>query len=202
MAFKLTSSAILLVLANMIPLFGIFVFGWDAVTILVLYWLESVIIGGLNVVKILSVRDLDTPSSLFLLGNIFYACFFIIHFGMFTWGHGEFLKGMFGAEPLLLGITEGGPIMWTALSFLISHIFSMIINFFGKKEYLGRTPNAQMMQPYGRVFVMHLVVLFGGFFVQNFGAPVLAVVLLIILKTGIDLAAHSKDHKTNETIAL
>ena len=185
----------------MIPLFGIFLFGWDAVTILVLYWLESVIIGGLNVVKILSVRISDTPSNLFFLGNIFTACFFIVHFGMFTWGHGEFLKGMFGADSLLLGIREGGAIMWTALSFLMSHIFSMIINFYGKKEYLGRTPNAQMMQPYGRVFVMHLVVLFGGFLVQSFGAPILAVILLIILKTGIDLAAHSKEHKHKDAIA-
>jgi drug/metabolite transporter superfamily protein YnfA len=121
---------------------------------------------------------------------------------MFTWGHGEFLKEIFGAGSLFSGIREGGAIMWTALSFLISHLFSMLINFYGKKEYLGRTPNTQMMQPYGRVFVMHLVVLFGGFLVQRFGAPVLAVILLIILKTGIDLAAHSKEHRINETIAL
>lgn len=198
MSFKLTSSAILLVLANMIPLFGIFLFGWDAVTILVLYWLESVIIGGLNVVKILSVRPPDVSSNLFFLGNLFTACFFTVHFGMFTWGHGEFLKEIFGAGSLLSGIREGGAIMWTALSFLLSHIFSMIINFYGKKEYLGRAPNAQMMQPYGRVFIMHLVVLFGGFLVQSFGAPVLAVILLIILKTGIDLVAHSKEHRSAE----
>lgn len=186
----------------MTPLFGIFLFGWDAVTILVLYWLESVIIGGLNVIKILSVKNSDMPSNLFFLGNIFNACFFTVHFGMFTWVHGEFLKEIFGAESLLSGVKEGGPIMWTALSFLMSHLFSMLINFYGKKEYLGRTPNAQMMQPYGRVFVMHLVVLFGGFLVQSFGAPVLAVVLLIVLKTGIDLAAHNKEHKDKSAITL
>ena len=200
MPFKLTSSALLLVLANMIPLFGIFLFGWDAVTILVLYWLESVIIGGLNVVKILSVRTCDTPSHLFFLGNIFNACFFIMHFGMFTWGHAEFLKEIFGAASLLSGIREGGAIMWTALSFLLSHVFSMFINFYGKKEYLGRSPNVQMMQPYGRIFVMHIVVLFGGFLVQSFGEPVLAVILLIILKTVIDLMAHSKEHKARNIV--
>ena len=97
MAFKLTSSAILLVWANMIPLFGIFLFGWDAVTILVLYWLESVIIGALNIVKILSVRTSETPPNLFVLGNLFTAFFFTVHFGMFTWVHGEFLKEIFGA---------------------------------------------------------------------------------------------------------
>ena len=199
MPFKLTSSAVLLVLANMTPVFGVFLFGWDAVTILVLYWLETVIIGGLNFVKILSLRTSDTPSNLFFLGNIYTACFFIVHFGIFTWIHGEFLKEMFGAESLLSGISEGGAIMWTALSFFISHIFSMIINFYGKKEYLGRTPKTQMRQPYDRVFVMNMAAVFGGYLVQNFGAPVLAVILLIVIKTGIDLAAHSKEHKDSKS---
>ncbi len=200
MAFKFTSSAAFLILVNAIPLFGIFLFGWDAVTILVLYWLESVVIGTLNVIKILSVRKSGAATGLFILGNLFSAGFFTVHYGMFTWGHGEFLKEIFGAVSLLSGLKNGGPIMWTALSFLLSHIFSMLINFYGKKEYLDRTPNTQMMQPYGRVFVMHLVVLFGGFLVQSFGEPVLAVVLLIILKAAIDLAAHNKEHKTPEAL--
>lgn len=202
MLTKLTSSAVFLILANAIPLFGIFLFGWDAVTILVLYWLESAIIGGLNFVKILSVRKTETTSKLFFLGNLFTAAFFAVHYGTFTWGHGVFLKEMFGAKFLLSGIMEGGPILWAALSFLISHIFSMIINFYGKKEYLSRSPNEQMFQPYSRVFVMHLVVLFGGFLAQSFGAPIIAVVLLIFLKTGIDLVSHRKEHDLGQPDTL
>jgi len=203
MPLKLTSSAIFLILANAIPIFGIFLFGWDAITILQLYWLESIIIGGLNVVKILSVRMSETVPKFFIMGNLFIAGFFSIHYGMFTWGHGVFLKEIFGAESLLSGLIEGGPIFWTALSFLLSHVFSMLINFYGKKEYLGRSPNEQMFQPYARVMIMHLVVLFGGFLVQSYGEPVLAVVLLIVLKTVIDLVAHRKEHRqqvTTETI--
>lgn len=195
---KLTSSAAFLILANFVPLAGIFLFGWDAVTILVLYWLESVIIGGLNVIKILSVREADSKSTLF--SNVFTAGFFSVHYGMFTWGHGTFLKEIFGAESLVSGLPSGGPVFWAALSFLVSHLISMFINFYGKKEYLGRSPNEQMMQPYGRVFVMHLVVLLGGFLVQSFGAPVMAVMMLIVLKTGIDLAAHKKEHAAREVI--
>ena len=91
---------------------------------------------------------------------------------------------MFDAEPKVFG-------------------FSMFINFFGKKEYLGRETGKQMMSVYGRVFVMHFVIILGGFAVQAFGAPVLAVVMLIILKTVIDLAAHKKEHRdpiTTETL--
>lgn len=200
MPYKLTSSAVFLILANAIPIFGIVFFGWDAVTILVLYWLESVIIGMLNVVKILSVRTSEDAPELFFFGNLFTAVFFTVHYGMFTMGHGVFLKEMFGAGSLFSGIKEGGPIMWTALSFLVSHIFSMLINFYGKKEYLGRLATEQMFTPYGRVIVMHLVVLVGGLLVQSFGAPILAVILLIVLKTGIDLIAHNKEHKTGRNV--
>ena len=200
MPFKLTSSAIFLILANAVPIFGVLFWGWDARSILILYWLESVIIGGLNIIKILSIREEQGRVKPFLLSNLGSAAFFTVHFGMFTWVHGAFLKEIFGVDSLLSGLIQGGPIIWTLLSFLISHAFSMFVNFYGKKEYLGRSPNEQMMQPYSRVFVMHLVVLFGGFLVQSFDAPVLAVVLLIALKTLIDLAAHRKEHRTREAV--
>jgi len=61
MPFKLTSSAIFLILANVVPIFGVLYWGWDATAILVLYWLESVIMGLLNVPKILACRQTEGP---------------------------------------------------------------------------------------------------------------------------------------------
>lgn len=200
MPFKLTSSAVFLILANAIPILGIFLFGWDAVTILVLYWLESVIIGALNVIKILSVRTSEDAPKLFFLGNLFIAAFFSVHYGIFTMVHGIFLKEVFGAEYIFTGLMAGGPILWTALSFLLSHLFSMVVNFYGKAEYLGRQPTAQMFTPYGRVFVMHFVILLGGFAVQLLGNPFFAVIMLIVLKTAIDLVAHNKEHQERKAI--
>ena len=98
------------------------------------------------------------------------------------------------------GLLYGGPIIWTALIFLISHLFSMVVNFFGKKEYVGRTPQEQMFSVYGRVFVMQLVIIFSGFLALAFGAPIIAVILLIILKTGMDLKAHNKEHDPHEVL--
>ena len=203
MPFKLTSSAIFLILANVVPIFGVLYWGWDATAILVLYWLESVIMGLLNVPKILACRQTEEGRIVSALGNLFVAGFFSVHYGMFTFVHGTFLAEMFGARSMMEGLLSGGTIFWTAVTFLISHLFSMFINFFGKKEYLGRETGKQMMSVYGRVFVMHFVIILGGFAVQAFGAPVLAVVMLIILKTVIDLAAHKKEHRdpiTTETL--
>jgi Family of unknown function (DUF6498) len=49
----MSRSAIVLVVANVIPLVGVVFFGWSLLTILVLYWVENGIVGLLNVPKIL-----------------------------------------------------------------------------------------------------------------------------------------------------
>jgi len=200
MSLKLTSSALFLIVANAVPIIGVLFWGWDALAILVLYWLESVIIGILNIPKILACRKTEEGGFSMTFANLFVAGFFTIHYGMFAGVHGAFLAQVFGARPLMGGLLSGGPILWTAVTFLISHLFSMVVNFFGKKEYLGRIPGKQMFSVYGRVFVMHIVVLLGGFAVQIFGAPVLAVILLIILKTIMDLIAHRKEHAAHQAI--
>lgn len=186
----------------MVPIFGVLFLSWDALSILVLYWLESVIIGVLNIPKILACRKTEDGALRAAIFNLFLAGFYTFHYGMFTGVHGVFLAEMFHAGPAMEGLISGGPILWTAGLFLVSHLFSMFINFFGKKEYLGRDAATQMFSVYGRVFVMHLVVLLGGFAVQSFGAPIIAVIMLIVLKTGIDLMAHAKEHKAREALTL
>ena len=189
-----TPSVIFLIAANMVPIFGAIFLGWDVATILTLYWLESVVIGVLNIPKILACRKTESGSFGSVLGNLFLTGFYMFHYGMFTAVHGAFLLQMFSAQPILAGLWNGGSIFWTALIFLTSHVFSMIFNFFGKKEYLGKNPGSQMFSVYGRVFIMHVVILFGGFAVQAFGNPIFALILLIVLKTVIDLVAHNKEH--------
>ena len=190
MPFQFTFSAIALILANAVPIFGVMFFGWDAASILVLYWLESIVIGLLNIVKVLTAGGLKK-----LGGNLFLAVFFAFHYGMFTYGHGTFLDKGFGARQIIEGLLLGGPLLWTAVSFLLSHLFSMVINFYGKGEYLKATANEIMMQPYVRVFIMHIVIIFGGFLVQKIGEPYFAVILLIVIKTVIDFRAHIKEHR-------
>ena len=54
-------SAILLLLANLIPLVGVVFFGWSLLTILVLYWLENGIVGFWNVPKIVMAQGSLIP---------------------------------------------------------------------------------------------------------------------------------------------
>jgi hypothetical protein len=51
-----------------------------------------------------------------------------------------------------------------------------------------------MKEPYRRIVVMHITIIFGGWFILALGAPAWALVLLVGLKTGVDLAAHRREH--------
>jgi len=180
-------SLIALIAANLVPVFGVLFLGWSVAAILVLYWTENVIIGILNIPKMWACEGGT--------GNkIFITPFFAFHYGMFCFGHGAFISEIFDARPMFDSLLSGGPLLWTSASFLFSHLVSMLINFYGKREYEGRQVGTQMAIPYGRIVVLHIVILIGGFLVQLVGAPIIALLLLVVLKTGIDLAAHRLEH--------
>ena len=46
-------SAYALILANLMPVAGVVLFDWNVVTILILYWAESVVIGIVNVLRLI-----------------------------------------------------------------------------------------------------------------------------------------------------
>ena len=82
-----------------------------------------------------------------------------------------------------------------ALSMVVSHGVSYVTNFLGRGEFRRLGVQELMMQPYGRVIVLHLAVLVGGFAVLLLGAPILSLLLLIGLKTGFDVRAHLAEHQ-------
>src|SRR5687768_11819199 len=55
-------SAIVLLVANLIPIVGVIFFGWSLHTILVIYWLENGIVGFWNVPKILLAQGSVIPT--------------------------------------------------------------------------------------------------------------------------------------------
>src|SRR4029078_1121143 len=48
------TSAYVLIAANALPLFGVLFLGWDTFSIVALYWSENVIIGAINVLKMIT----------------------------------------------------------------------------------------------------------------------------------------------------
>lgn len=197
-----TTPAVLLVLANLPPILGVLYFDWDVFPIILLFWLENVVVGLFNVLRMLWVKP-SQPTQ--WLAKIFMVPFFIFHYGMFTLVHGVFVLALFG-ERYLEGNTllQGSAVRHAAADYglgifvfalVVSHGYSFVWNYVRGGEFRSVTLGTLMHRPYGRVIIMHVVIIIGGLLVMTFDSPPLALVLLIVLKTGLDLLAHLSEHR-------
>jgi hypothetical protein len=155
------------------------------------------------------------------LGAVGTAIFFTVHYGLFWTVHGVFVRLFFGPEPgpfgggwsgpgfpggpfggVPLAAEPFGPALGAVgagfglalLSLVVSHGTSYVVNYLGRGEDRSLSPLALMQQPYGRVVVLHVTILGGGFVAMIFGQPLLSLVLLVALKTGVDVRAHLREH--------
>ena len=86
----LTQSDILLIAANLLPVVGAIFWNWNAKEIFLVYCLETIIIGILNLVKmaiVTVVRKTDTwynQGSSTKQSGLFFMFFFLVHYGLFV----------------------------------------------------------------------------------------------------------------------
>jgi hypothetical protein len=81
------------------------------------------------------------------------------------------------------------------LGLAVSRGISFATNYLGKGEYTRVNLPQLMAQPYGRIVVMHLTILGGGFLVMALHSPVAGLLLLVILKTMLDLRGHFSERE-------
>lgn len=186
-------SAYSLLAANLIPLFGIIFFGWSAFMVIFLYWAENLVIGFYNVFRILLAEKAN------IIGRIFFAGFFTIHYGMFTLVHGIFVFVLFGfmagmqlSSLFSIGIAAG------LIALFVSHGISFIWNYLVKKEYKKEEIRMLMFRPYKRIIVMHISIIAGGFLTIFFMLPAIAIIPFIILKIYFDLNSHLILHENEQ----
>jgi hypothetical protein len=190
---RLRASTLALVTANLMPLLGVLAFNWNVTPIMIFYWAENLVVGFYNVLKMRRAQGSVAGSGTTLNGRTVQQSdrramivFFVVHYGMFTFCHGIFVLVMFGA-----GHRAVLPDLGLALLFLtFSHGVSYRRNFIGRGEYQRVAFTSLFWQPYSRVVVMHLTILAGGAWAQAKGSPVYALLVLVGLKTAIDLALH------------
>lgn len=135
---KYKASALALIAANVLLLFGVLFLGWDTLSIVALYWVENLIIGGVNVLKMLvaspdpnafKLSDFLTPQQQKELekqgqdlgplekslkahhaSKLFLVPFFAFHYGFFCLIHGIFVFALFGREANIGGhVMTHGP---------------------------------------------------------------------------------------------
>jgi hypothetical protein len=203
--------------SNMLPLLGVLFAGWDVTAILLLYWIENIVIGLFNVVKMLSVRLEDGERS---TSRFFTAGFFILHYGGFTAVHGIILFHLLGLSdgesPLFPPQEWGTPLqavhaiadnarrLWEAMpgawawgiaALVLSHGVSLVLNYFMGGERQLSSLKRLMNEPYNRVIVLHVVLIAGGMLIDRLGSPVYLLVALVLVKIRMDIHLHIREHE-------
>ena len=203
----LRPSAIVLILANLGPVYGVLFLGWKVFPIIFLFWLENIVIGALNVFRMLLA---DPKNRLFWFLKIPLIPFFCVHYGLFTFVHGVFVMGLFGGmfrqgapfpgEDVVIGFIRQYQLGWAIFGLAASHLLSFVVNYVGEGEYLRASPMQLMQQPYGRVIVLHVTIIAGGFLVTILNSPLVGLLLLVALKIGLDLRSHLREHRTTQPV--
>jgi hypothetical protein len=209
-------SIAVLIAANLLPLVGVLFWGWDVFFLLLLFWCENVIIGVFGIARLIVASDTENAGEgLFLpafflihyggfMFGHFMLLFFLIHYGGFMFGHFMLLFAMYSshvagagqsAEPADYYSMVIENLNWIAVvALFISHGWSFVENYMGKREYENLRPGAAMALPYRRVMITHVALLAGGFFLVERGQPLVGLVLLVLLKIILDVTFHRREH--------
>jgi len=203
-----------LLAANLVPLIGVLFFGWDSMLVLALFWIENLIIGAFNLIKMLTITVRDR-----ILKGVFLSLFFVVHYGLFCAAHGKLLAKLLEIDNVSqLGQPSiGGPfgLYWEAaalvmyfiglyssvillgvFALLMSHLVSFIENFILRGGVFNQNVGQLMGKPYGQIMIMHAGLLIGAIALQKLGSPVWLLAMIVALKISVDLAQYKRRHKT------
>ena len=193
-----------LILVNVVPLAGVLWFGWRMFDVLMLFWMESVVIGVINLLRI-AVRLFGAGE----LKGVVLIPFFTVHYFGFCAAHGLILVLVFGPPGLspaqVLGasgffeiirqLLSEPTLRWGLIAIAASHLFSFLANFLWAGEWRRTGIDVLMGAPYGRIMLMHVVLVIGAAIFMAIGQPIYALALLVALKILADASAHLRERR-------
>jgi hypothetical protein len=189
-----------LLLTNLATVVGAVLQGWNITDLLWIYWGQSVVIGYYNVHRIVDVDRIATDGFISNIRPVEPSCetqrctavCFALHYGLFHLVYGVFLLTTFRIHP---GFPVAG-VLLCILAFWFTHRFSYRFN----QERDRAVPNigSLMFFPYVRIIPMNLVILLGA---PIAGDNTNVLVLLLLLKTAVDVAVHVIEHVMASTDA-
>ncbi len=188
--------------SNILPIIGVLFFNWSVFSLLLSYWLENIVIGLYQVLKMkratsnypVNQQNKMIPGPLRPVKpaeRVFAIIFFCVHYGMFCGGHLTFLY--------FFGAMVGDPIHFTSyillssIPFFITHGKNYFDSYVANKEY-ETTPLAKLFfSPYRRIVTLHLIITFGAvpiLLAASFSSKL--TIVLIILKILLDTKITQK----------
>ncbi len=203
--------------ANAIFLFILLVLNMaDPLTIVFAYFLETIIIGVIHLVKLWLVNKYGKKSTnpQWQMSAIPLMLFFTLHYGMFVAVQSVFAFTLFQSN--ISGLEDGFHIIHNYTYILGSEGMSLILasiiinnlsyfytNFWRNEKYRDYAPDNIFMKPYVRIFIQQFVVILAFFFYMVFNSGMMAAVLLILFRLFVDLTLFSikKDSRILEILS-
>jgi hypothetical protein len=181
-----------LLVSNLLIIIWALIQMWPVYAIMWVYWAQSVGIGIVWFIKLVSLKDFSTkgfklngrPVAPDLATKVKVCIFFLLHYGFFHLLYALFLAK--GSESIaILPIVIGGII------FLVDQFFSF---FYNAKRESSQKPNIGklMFFPYARILPMHLTVI-GIVVMEDYGfhfTDRLALLVFFLLKTAADVVMY------------
>lgn len=159
----------------------------SAINVMLIFWIQSVIIGIFAAVQMLIVKDFLGDGDHFDLKRqklekkekILQTAFFVGHYGFFHAGYCLFILMLFRRDGMTI---DWKAVLPFALTFFAHHLFSFIRS---RKNLAKADPESIMGQAYGRIVPMHAGIIIGAF------NPIRILMPFLFIKAAIDLLAHS-----------
>lgn len=196
---KLTQGDWSLIVANLIPVIGVWFVNWSAKEVFLVYCFETIIIGFFTLLKLLITGILVRPKDVWQnQGAVtkqpfwFFMLFFILHYGLFVAvqmgiffsvsglgdQYGITFSNFFSKWPSLLNNNEAYIMLG---AFIISYGFRVTTDFILSGEYKNASLGYLMFQPYGRIFIQQVTVILGSMFL-TFGAGKIFILVFAMIK--------------------
>lgn len=192
---------------DLFPIYGVIAFGWNAVPLVMLYWMENIIAGVMTLPRIF------ISGATFGIGGMamgaFLSVFFVFHYGLFCAVHGTFLMafiamgdGSFAEqEPMMMdvfgmfnfGMNSGLHVDWFVYAIIAFQILVFIWEFMLKGEWKNTNPMVEMFSPYGRIIVLHFAIFAGAGALFLLGQPIIGVLALIAFRAIYGVITNSPD---------
>ena len=198
---KLNSSDWILIVANLLPVIGVWFWGWHPTEAFIVYALETMMIGIMTVCKLLAATFAKGKDDWYANGKktqqsgFFFILFFIAHFGIFALVQTTMFSQAAGITPPGSGLFHfffkwytyvNNDVLYMLLAFSISYIIRSFIPFIANNEHKTTSFLLIMFQPYGRIIIQQFTVILGSMFLA-LGAGKMFILVFVGIKIFFEL---------------
>lgn len=169
----------------------------SATEFVIVYALETMIIGVFHAIKMLTITFLSSEMKNKRGEGVGLTLFFLVHYGFFVFIQTTFffvflsigddrVSDSFGLSSFLTVLQFKGVQMALVLM-LLSHAFKYWFNFYKNYRFQEVNLALYMFQPYVRIIIQQFVAIIPGFFIVFGNGGIAVAIVLIIIRTLVDL---------------